>query len=300
MGDRMSQGQPEAVWPQDRRRPSGGPVTVLRTLWALLAVLVVAAVVVPLVAGRSPLGSSAQSARAALRAALTTTMVESTVHVSFSASVGAGALALALSGTGAVDLPSKTLSLHVSASDAGQKQTIAMEMVGGTLYLDFPQITRMDPGKTWVSVATVSSAKTGIGSSIGSLGSTADPGGMLRFLRQSGGTVVSLGPSTLDGTSVVGYRVTLDATSLSKAAANGGLPSGILQGARSASVTVYVGGHLLRGLDVTETGKEAFTMDIDFQDYGAPVTVQPPPATSVVPYSQISKAGVLLAAVTPR
>lgn len=300
MGDRASESHREVEGLHEHRPSSGPPPVVLRLLWVLVAVLVAAAVALPLVDGRMPRGGPPESARAALRAALTATSVESTVHVSFTGSVGSGALDFTLSGTGEVDLPSKTLALHVTASVAGQKQTIVMEMAGGTLYLDIPQIDKMDPGKTWVSVATAGTAATGIGSTIGSLGKTADPGGMLRFLRQSGGTVVSLGPSTLDGTSVVGYRVTMDATSLSKAAANGDLPSGALQGARTVSVAVYVGGHLLRGLDVSEAGKEAFTMNIDFQDYGAPVTVQAPPAASVVPYKQIAKAGVLLAAVSPR
>jgi hypothetical protein len=174
----------------------------------------------------------------------------------------------------------------VSGTVAGQHEAVSVEAVGGTVYLEVPQVATVDPGKSWLSLPPGSS--TGVGSSVGGLGTFADPGTVLSFLRRAGAVITPLGTSTLAGTSVQGYRVAMDPASIGSAASSAGLPPGIAQHVQGLVVTVYVSGHLLRALDVAETGQASVTASIDFHGYGEPVSVQPPAATTVVPFSQFA------------
>lgn len=258
-------------------------------LWALVAVLAAAAIALPLADPGSTApgpGPGGGGARQVVRDALTASLGESTVQTTFTASVDAGAMSAQLSGTGAADLTTRSATMHVSGTVADQHESVAVEVVGGTVYVDVPQVAAVDPGKTWLSLRPGSS--TGIGSSVGGLGTFADPGLVLPFLRRSGAVVTPLGASTLNGTSVQGYRVAMDAAAIGAAAAGSHLPGGIARQVHQLVVTAYVSGHLLRALDVAASGHVSVTASIDFHGYGEPVSVQPPAPTTVVPLSQFA------------
>lgn len=289
----MEQCTPEGTGRPQEQVPSGATTAraLPATLWGLLAVLVAAAVALPLADAGPRRGSDTSSARQVMREALTASMGQSTVHMTFSGSVVSAGVTVNVSGTGAADFSSKAASIHVTGTVAGQQETVTLEMVGGTAYVQLPAIAAADPGKSWLSITPGSS--TGFGSSMGNLGTFGDPSAILSMLRSSGAAVTSLGASTLGGTTVQGYRVTMDAASLGAAASALGLPSGATQKVGRLQVTAYVGGNLLRSLDVTETGQASVSASIDFHGYGQPVSVQPPAATSVVPFSQFAASGAL-------
>lgn len=292
MGERTptgNAGSGETAEPGASRR---GPKALPAVLWSMVGALAVAAIAVPLAArASSPAPDAGASARTAVTDALTASMGESTVQLTFSASVSASGMTADLTGTGAANLATKAASMHVSGTVAGQRESVALEVVDGTVYLQIPQIAGLAPGKTWLSLRPGGS--TTFGSTIGGLGTFGDPGALLPLLRKSGAVVTTLGASTLNGTAVEGYRVTMDAAAVGAAASAAGLPSGLGQSVRQLVVTVYVAGHLLQALDVAETGKASITASVDFHGYGQPVTVQPPAPTTVAPFSQIAGAGAL-------
>ncbi len=124
-----------------------------------------------------------------------------------------------------------------------------------------------------------------------------NPTAMLRLLAQQGNTVVPLGSSTVDGTSVQGYAVTLDPAAIKAELANAKLPSWMTAALSQVdiertSMKVYVDASgLLRrvGFDITESASSAkvdVDESLDFSDYGAPVSVSAPPADQVASFEQ--------------
>lgn len=256
-------------------------------LWALLAVLTAAAIAIPFVTGGAgPPRSVNTVARLAVRHALTASLGETTVQITFTASLTGASVNANLSGTGALDLATKSAAMHLTGSVAGQRESASVEVLTGVVYVDVPEIAAMDPGKSWLSLRP--GAGTGLGSSVGGLGTFADPASILPFLRRSGATVTTLGASTRDGTTVRGYRVVLGAAALGSAGSAAGLPASIAGQVHQVAVTVYVAGNLLRSIEVIETGQTSLTASIDFHGYGQPVSVQAPAATAVVPFSQFA------------
>ncbi len=170
--------------------------------------------------------------------------------------------------------------------------------VAGSVYEQIPGIDQLIPGKSWISL-DLSSLQSAVGSQGTSAFGTGDnPTALLRLLAQQGNNVVALGPSTVDGTSVQGYEVTLD-----PAAHQGGV------GARQAALVddrrTERGRHpddhaqgvrrrlgplatLQLGMDetVASAGKVAVDESLDFSRYGAPVSVSAPPADQVASFEQ--------------
>jgi hypothetical protein len=257
----------------------------LAALWGLVAILAAVAIALPLAAqGGSGTGGQS-SARRVMTGALTASMSQRTVQVSFTASVDADGMSAQVSGTGAADLTSKSAVLHMSGTVAGQREAVSIVAVGGTFYVEIPQVATVDPGKSWLSVQPGTSTSLG---PVGGLGTVTNPGTILSFLRRAGAQVTSLGPSTLDGERVEGYRVTVDPAAIAAASSASGVPAGIARDVHQLVVTVYVSGRLLRALDVAETGQVSVSASINFHGYGEPVNVQPPAPASVVPFSQLA------------
>lgn len=266
--------------PGRRRRASSA------ALWTMVAGLAAAAIALPLADPGGGDHPSGPNARLAVRDALTASMGESTVQVTFSASVGIAGTTAQLRGTGGADLTNKSAVMHVSGTVSGQNQAATVEVTGGTVYVQVPQVAALDPGKSWLSLRPGSS--TGFGSSVGSLGTFADPSTVLAFLERSGAVVTPLGASTRTGTSEQGYRVTMDEGAVASAASAAGLPAGAAGQVHQLVLTAYISGGLLRSLDVDETGTVPVSASIDLHGYGQPVSVLPPAPTTVAPFSQFA------------
>lgn len=265
----------------------------------VVALLVAAGAAIPF----TPLNSTGASA--AMSSALTSTMAEATVQMTFTMTVSAAGTSVHLSGSGRADLATRSAAFDLSGASAGQRLTLAMVATGGTVYLQLPASVKLAPGKSWVSYTPPHGSPASLpGGASGALAPVGTPSSFLPVLQQAGATVQTLGTSTLAGTEVNGYRITMSAAAIRGAFAKAHLPSSLGQAlgpmATGASVTVYVGGGLVREIDIANQASSSAPIDVkgtmQFSGYGEPVSVQPPPATSVETVSQLARtalAGVL-------
>jgi Protein of unknown function (DUF2510) len=200
-----------------------------------------------------------------------------------------------LTGQGAFDYADDVGTVTVNVPVGGQQQSEQVIDDGGTVYVSLGGLLgQLALGKSWVS-ASPGQLSSGGGELGGGFSQWDDPGGMLQQLQQAGATVTSDGATTFDGTPVTEYSVTLPSSAIQKDL--GSLPSSLQQVASGLSLPnltekVYVeSGSLLRGIDIpfsfAVTGK-TFSMDMqmEFSNYGTPVTVTPPPASEVMPFNE--------------
>jgi hypothetical protein len=152
-------------------------------------------------------------------------------------------------------------------------------------------------GKQWVSIDTSKVGSGNAGALGGGLATFGNPAAMLQQLQSEGANVTSLGPTTYDGTAVTEYSVTLPPSDIEKGL--GQLPSSAqhaLSGVTPPNIEakVYVAnGNLLKAIDLPisysvmgKTISEDMTMV--FSNFGAPVSVTPPPASEVIPFSEFA------------
>jgi hypothetical protein len=160
----------------------------------------------------------------------------------------------------------------------------------------------MPDGKSWVALDT--GTPDGLDTSLfGPFGGT-DPADLLASLTAISASVTSLGPATIRGVKVTGFRVDIDPA---KAAARvpGWERAGFRQfisslGTGPIPVDVWVDGqNLVRQVKLTlhlpgGQGAPASTQMVqvtDFYDFGVPVRVSAPPASQVASMSQLVKSG---------
>jgi len=161
----------------------------------------------------------------------------------------------------------------------------------------------MPDGKSWIALGTGTSG--GLGSSLfGPFGGT-DPADLLASLTAVSSSVTSLGPTTIRGVKVTGFRVDIDPA---KAAAR--IPSRERAGFREfisslgsgpIPVDVWVDSqNLVRRVklslhlpDGEGTSAKTHMVEVtDFYDFGVPVRVSAPPASQIASMSQLMKSGV--------
>lgn len=263
-----------------------------RVIAGLAALVVVAGA-----AGTAVVASGGKSAEAAVIDSVNSSMADRTAHVSMNLAVTTPSATVTGSGTGSIDFSQSAMQLQLTAGVAGQQIQLQALYIAGTVYEQIPDLDQLIPGKSWISLDLSSLAAAGSqGSS--TFGAGDNPTAMLRLLAQQGNTVVSLGSSTIDGTSVQGYAVTLDPAVIRSELAQAKLPSW-MSGALAqvnigqTSMKVYVDGSgLLRriGIDIAESiaSSEKISVDesLDFSDYGAPVSVSAPPSDQVASFEQ--------------
>jgi len=159
--------------------------------------------------------------------------------------------------------------------------------------MGIPQIATLFPGKHWVSVPlgnTVSAA--------GGALSGGDPTQMLQFLASQGNVVSSLGSSTMDGVAVQGYSVLINNAEAEIQLQHSGLPSSVVQAdvqflksTGAIAYKVYVDSDdQMRTMDfsmaVPGAAGDSVTAQLTFSDFGAPISVLPPPASEVITFQQ--------------
>lgn len=267
----------------------------IRALVAAVVVLVVAAVVIPFtVDTANPAG--------AMDAALTSTLGENSVTVTFTLQLSSGTTAATISGHAQVDLSTGTSALTLDATANGQSVTVRLVVVGTTIYVNVPGATPLPTGKQWVSITSgklgsqlPTASSGGPLASLGGLGVLSSPSKMLQTLQQSGATVETLGPSTVGGTPVTGYRVVITPTVLAGLV---GAPATAAQSIKTSGVgdielTIDVdGAGLVRATTLKLSGTAngtavAVTARATFTGYGQPVNVTPPPSTQVATLFQV-------------
>ena len=270
--------------PPPRRRRTAGAV-------AAGAALVLAATLGFVVLGGGP------DAQAAVLNAVNSTLADKTAHLTLDMTVTADGTSITASGTGSVDFGQDALALDASMAIEGHQLSLNEVMLGGTLYESVPGIGLIEPGKSWVSADLSQFTQSTTSGTEGALGASDNPVATLHMLAQQGNTVTSLGPSTVDGTAVQGYAVTIDKNAIEKQVSGTSLPAWVrhsLSGLDFSGIDVQVyidgQGQLRRevaGVTMTVASHTlSANVTVDFSDYGTPVDVTAPPPDQVVSLEQ--------------
>jgi hypothetical protein len=268
-----------------------------RLALAITTVAVVAAVLgVWSVAGRST--SSAGAASTAVTGAVRTTVAAHSAQLAVTMRVRIpGSGVVDATGNGAVDLRTDASRVAFTFRGPGALagQHLAEVFVGNTIFLSLPKLDGAVAGKPWVSQSLAPGAVIAPGNS--------DPVAALGMLGSPQNRVVPVGVSTIDGSAVHGYQVTVSPGSLRAGLAHAGLPTGLRKaaeqavGARPDVITVDVN-------DTTGTVRRLVTdvalslgshpvvaaVTEDFGGYGTRVAVTPPPPGQVLTLTQLQAA----------
>jgi hypothetical protein len=210
-------------------------------------------------------------------------------------------------GTGAIDGTSAELTLALApllhaadlpAGTNGSVKEIFVHQNGDyVLYVKTGLAASYLPtDKQWVEL-DVSKLGTSAGVDLGKLlsGSELQPNDALAMLEAAGAKVTKVGPATLDGAATTHYRVTVD---VAKALQAKGLTSPLLAGAAAKVPTipanVWIGDDgLVHRISLSyAVAQRRVAMRIDFTDYGASVTVAPPPSDAVFDATPFVQSGL--------
>jgi hypothetical protein len=233
-----------------------------------------------------------------LTAAVTRTAGQ-TAKISMTMTTQMQSMSVSYTATGEYDF------VHSRGMISMQNPTAMTEIfIPPTAYIKFPSGSgTMPDGKSWVALGTGTS--DGLDSSLfGPFGGT-DPADLLASLTAVSASVTSLGPTTIRGVKVTGFRVDIDPA---KAAARvpsreragfGEFTSSLGRG--TIPVDVWVDGqNLVRRVKLSlhlpdGEGASAKTQMVevtDFYDFGVPVRVSPPPASQTASMSQLISSGL--------
>jgi hypothetical protein len=240
-------------------------------------------------------GPNAEAAAAVLRA-VNGTLADKTAHVALDMQVRAGAVSMTGSGSGVIDMNQNAMQVQLSMAARGQSLDVQVIYLAGTVYEGVPGLSQLEPGKSWVAL-DLSALTQSSPSPTGVFGLGNNPAAMLRMLAQRGSTVTPLGGSTVDGTAVEGYAVTISRSEVQAELANTNLPDWIRQSVSKvdigdAGIKVYVDGQgLLRRMGMSMqvsygTGTVAVSESLTFSDYGSAVSVSAPPSDQVIGFQQ--------------
>jgi hypothetical protein len=264
----------------------GSPRRRRRTLAAVAATIVLVA---GLTIGLAVSGGDDDGhASAAVTRSTDATLQEGSAHLALTMHGTVGPASVDANGRGAVDFANQASTFALTMHVLGQTETLQMVQDGQTVYVSIPQITQLVPGKSWASVSNTEHLPDA-GSLSPFLGA-GNPSDILKQLSAHGATVTPLAPSTIDGVAVQGYRVIPPSR-----------VGGSSAGPPHTALDVYIdGANLVRRVNLSVSGTaESMPMNVDatldLSDYGSPVTVTPPPADQVVPFSQLLGPGGPLA-----
>jgi hypothetical protein len=268
------------------------PVVAIVT--ALVVVVATIGVSVGLVGG-------GKSAEAEVIAAVNSAMADRTAQLNMNLSISAAGHDVGGTGSGAIDFSQNAIEVNFTIDTAGQQVPIQEEYLGGVLYESIPGLDQLVPGKSWISL-DMSGLQQAAGQNPTAAGIGSNPAAMLRVLAQQGNTVVPLGSSTVDGVSVQGYSVAIDAAAIRAKLSQGHLPSWMQQALSKVNlgdmrIKVFVdGAGLLRrmtmhmALSSASNGSVTIDAGMDFSGYGTPVTVTAPPSDQVVSFQDFLRA----------
>jgi hypothetical protein len=264
------------------RRP-----VVIKALSLLLAVVLVGG-------GAFLLFGRHTDADAAVADAVNSALGSRSADFTVSGSGSAAGQSFTLSGNGAIDFTQNDMQMSLTVSNGSQQVTEQAVYLNKVIYLNLGNaVSQIIPGKSWLSLDLSQLSQDGAAQSLGSGSSLGnDPAAALQALAQDGNKATDLGSSTIDGVTVEGYAVHLDAATLKAEIAKENLPSWMQDAVASVSnpnvdykVYVDASGRLVRmTTDTSETVSglsvnEGFSMD--FSNYGASVNVSAPPAGDV-------------------
>lgn len=227
------------------------------TLGAALAVVLVAGTVsvVALRPDRAPETVATLLANRADTARLSGTVYE------------AGKPVGSLSGT--IDFSRGTMQYVLTAKEAGKDLTVEFRLIGDDMYVRYPSgaFPYAAAGKPWLHLAN-SGADEGL--------AQLQPGRLLDALREADAKVDRVGEAKVNGTPATRYHVVVPES--------------------DEKVTLFAGDELDLYVDGSgqvlriTSSEESEAFDLEFTDFGAPVTITAPPADQVAEQTDLAEA----------
>lgn len=313
MDERDLSGQSAEGWPQppgvysasaDPAAPAAQEPSRPRWKAPAIGAIVVAVVVVGSVVGvvstrgTTSVPGSGMAPAAYVVTSTQTTLGQHTAHVDITGSLSAQGQSLPVSGTGAADFDTNSFSADFTMSTTGHSIDEQELAIGPHLYIgvsaDGQDMSAITGGAHFIDVPVPDQGSGLLGAG------NVDPMTQLKVLAQRGSTVVPLGTSTIDGTTVSGYAVTPtlaeEQQELQKELASGTIPQTLapdvqraLQTIGTPTTDVYIdSSNLLREISVTigsSSSAMSGTVKMAFSDYGTPVSIEPPASSDVISYS---------------
>jgi hypothetical protein len=277
-------------------RPDSQPTTPsTRRPWRLVGA-VSAVALIALVASLALVLGGGSSASASVLTAVNSSLANKTADVTVTTTGNSEGIAVNASGTGVVDFTNNAMQLDMSTTVSGQQIQEKLIYLESTLYESTPDLSQLFPGKSWISVNLSAIEKAEGAGAAGSLDSEGNPVAMLRLLAAQGNTITPLGPSTIDGTPVQGYSVSINQNTLHRDLAK--LPSWMRQVTANTDVgainyKIYIDGqNLLRRTTISmHMSVDSISLNmsetLDLTHYGVPFTVTAPPPAQVVTLQQL-------------
>lgn len=285
----VEEDSPLALQPKKYRR--------MATLGLVVVIAVGIAVVV--VASSRP---SANSSKFVLTAANVTTQQKSAnITLSLSAEGLPNGEQVTGSGTGVVDFQTGAFEVGFAYGGAAQglhlRELFVDEHFYETVNDNGQGVSTVLPGKQWIELPIAA------GSTISEESATQDPAALLKALSNSGNTVTSTAPQTVDGVQTKCFLVAMNPaslrSSLAKAKESASLKQAaeafLRQGSLDISVCISPNSEVLRTTDdisfhsgVLSGGSINVTMD--YSDFGTPVSISAPSPTEVASLQQFESA----------
>lgn len=275
----------------DTERPGQGRRLAISLLAASVVALVVAGVLVFVLGNATT--APASTPRTHLERALVATDAAVSADVTMDAKASFNGVSIAMKGSGAVDFPAKTASLHMTAFG----QSISLIEAGNAFYVNHGNLLGAAyPGKSWVRVP-VSAVTDGETSK---MSATLDPQKAMAELVKLGAVITPLGTATIGGSLDEGYKIELSMAAL--AAHASALPASVrslfstsknVPASAQLTATVYVdpvgrlqAAHLR--LSASETGHPVtVTFDLSLSHFGSATVAPPPSPTQTVTYQDV-------------
>ncbi|MGD0691770.1 MAG: hypothetical protein ABSA22_05465 [Acidimicrobiales bacterium] len=265
----------------------------------LIAAAVAVVLAVSLIAiGVSGPGSKGAAAEVILGAR--TTLAKNSVDLTLSGTMSADGQTIPIGGSGFADRATGLESLTITFSDENIpiQETALTDQSGAYMQIvenNQNQITRYLPGKQWVQIP-------GASQSTELNATTPNVLDQLQVLTQEGNTVVSLGDSTINGETVVGYQVTITQKAMTAAIKRVEAQGGATAQALEASLKVISlnppvvklwlsSDHLLvreEALISVSSGGATASGDIfiNFSNYGGSSTISAPATGTVASFKE--------------
>ena len=230
----------------------------------------------------------AATAQTIVAGALSRSFDQRTAAVEFTmTATTAGGQTFTASGPGTIDFAGRSLDLHMTISPMDMQ--IEGIFIDGTVYESVPEISTVEPGKSWISIdLTRSQPSNGSG---GGVGFSNNPTESLQLLEQKGAQVTKLGPSTVGGGVTQGYSITYPPNVWNSMRLDPNTPAALRTAMANLSMSsqVYINSsdQLARVVvDITSPNGPTIYESLDFSNYGVATSIAPPDSSKVVPFQQ--------------
>jgi hypothetical protein len=241
--------------------------------------------------------TAAQTPSEALLAAVHSSTSQSSADITMRVNATVDSKAVQVAAHGTVDLASSAMQLTMAFAGVPHLSStnVSLILVDGTVYVSFPQISTIAPGKSWIAAPASSSTTTGV-----QLSNASD---LLKMLAAKGAVVTKSSVGTIGSTRVTQYAVTIPPGALSSQIQGLKIPASdaeavqqIAQGGITFHVYVTPTNQVRRmsmqiavpATSSSPAGQE--TIVLDFTNYGVPVSISAPPASEVTSSQSLSSA----------